>query len=278
MFKIKQGYIFLVLIILSTQATALEISVAQSTQDKNLIKKPAQLNYTKPKNGDATTNADVGIGVVLIPSLMKSKANLSAIIEYHKNTDTDKEQNQRQFGLSGLYISGDGTSTNIYRSQVSIKYKNDAIKGNEIASASYNFIPAISALNIDSVYGSDYLKYVWTPSFSLEYEEVIGASDNGPKGTSLRFYPSIDIVLYPLASYFKRAVELSLSYTHWLDINETKGLDDGNSTHKLFKAGLIYYFDEKKNVGFGVDYVEGENPSEAFADQQYVQVGLRVKL
>lgn len=83
--------------------------------------------------------------------------------------------------------------------------------------------------------------------------------------------------MYPASVRLGKRLEIALRLSHWKDISEAQGVEDGRVRHTLTSLAVNYYFDRALHWGLSLEHVDGENPTEDLADQRYTQLGLAIK-
>jgi hypothetical protein len=254
------------------------VKIRRSVIDKNIVEKPAELFFQSPEDGKDVYSVDAGLSIDLTPAESVDHLLLAPTLEYHRQTQTDKEQDTLQAGLTAIYLWGDVTESAALFSQASAKYKKDGVKNTEGAQISLDLTPVAPDLLIGRI-STSCPPVTWQPALGVEVEDVAQAKDEDPTGTITRGKASVEVGLYPFDDRFGRnkQLELLVSFTHWQDANESGGLDNGDDTHELFKASATYYINADRNVGLGIEFKKGENPSEGMADQELTQVSVKIK-
>lgn len=255
-----------------------KIRLRRSGIDKNKIEEPAQIQYTKPDKGDSSCLVDAGLTISYVPDSLSHLLDTSGLlIEYHRNTQIEKEQNTLKCGLKCIGIFGDISRGFAHYVHANLNFKREKVKDWKSGEILLRYTPIITILNIDQIKGPEWIKMVWRPTLGLDYENVYDAPNNGVKGNVLRGVGEVVLELYPFATKMDHRLVISVLIAYWHDVSKSEGFNNTDDSHPLFNAGISYYLDPGKHVAIGVNYVNGENPTEGLKEQKYTQVGIKIK-
>lgn len=85
----------------------------------------------------------------------------------------------------------------------------------------------------------------------------------------------IFVELYPVPSFVREYVQLTLDYSYRYKIDDNYFSQE--NMH-WFTTGLNIYPDGHGKIGFGVEYSEGNDPTNDFASTKKVNLGLKIKI
>jgi len=255
-------------------------SLRQSVLDRNAIEKPAVLQFVHPSNSNKgnSYSIDVGLTLKLLGTVDKAGWQVGPIVEYHRQTETPKQQNNIQVGLTGICFLGDVAKVLTLYTQATLKYKSDRIATGEGLLAKIDFMPLKPAWGIGSDFGLKQLRFLWQPTLGIQYETASNVLKTGQSGEVERFYGNMEMAIYPLARTLRRNLELVIQDSYWLNINRTGGFSSEYSKdHNLFQVSLTIYFDDARHFGVGIDYFNGENPEQGLLKQKATIVAFKTK-
>lgn len=81
-------------------------SIRQIVLDKNFIEKPALLQFVHPSDSNKSKSYSIDAGITLKP-LDTPRWQVGPTVEYHRQTETSKQQNNIQVGLTGIITGSD---------------------------------------------------------------------------------------------------------------------------------------------------------------------------
>jgi hypothetical protein len=285
LFYLSLSAIVLSLVFFSSYAESKSIyewSLQQHSHDKNLVTKPAIIQYTNPDEGDSSYAVHAALKGTLIPEKGNWEYNIAT--EWHKNTLTSKEQDTRS-----LSLSAEGSWGDIMRGwgiipDLSLAYKNDSVNNAEssLVIAETGYIYGKAGLN--KLIGPSQLKWYWSPVAAIEDEYIFEAKDNGPTGNVIRLFGKATLEIFPFFSKLDNGrLSLYASYSYWYDLSEDSEIDNGDDSHDLVKCGLSWRLtqepkDNEKNVAvfLSLERVDGENPRTNRPNQEYTMVSIGV--
>ena len=254
------------------------------------VAKPASITVTAPAEGRTVFQADVGLE---IDGYRGTRATVSPFAEFHRNDSIDKEQNSVKSGLKFQWqllttgSAGGGRrqspilvgSTNYKRDRVDMTHSwQDAVAYTHLFTGARKFpMP-----NLPFRFGGQNpsIEIVYSPYLGVEHERILEATGEATEGTIVRSFAQADLAVYPAPLALRHRLEIGLGYTYRYDIKDSTGESD--SSHPLFRFGTTFYFfnDEAntRSLGFGVGYVNGDDPDKGFAEQEYWEASLKFRI
>jgi len=256
----------------------LSLSLRQSVLDKNTIEKPALIQFILPSDPTKKNSYAIDGGLALLFSFNSPAWQYAATLEYHRQTEISKPQDNFQAGFSVINILGDVTEGLTLYSSVSAKYKHDKIASGEGLFFRFETTPLLPRIGMGATRGIKQLQVLWQPTFGVQYETASDVLKTGKSGKVVRGVFNIEIGFYPFSRKLKNNLELILRDSFWLNLNRTgEYKKQFDSSQNLFKAGISYYLDENRHIGIGVDYFKGENPEQGFLNQETTVLSLKIK-
>ena len=266
---------------LCTAASAYPWSVKlrRSIINKNILEKPAQIQATFPDDADDSYSIDAGLNIISPGiKLNESVWEFVATGEWHRNTQTEKEQDSLIFSLSAIGVVGDISEKRwCLLPQGSLKYKNDRIKVNESILISIDSGAVFLPINLGKIVGPNELGFLWQPRIGLEYENIIEAKNENATGDVFRAFGAIDVAFYPWRNTLGERLVVSAIIKYWLEFSEDEAIDDGKNNYTFRKYSLRYYLNKKKNYAIAIERVDGSNPTESLTEQKFTQIAFQVK-
>jgi len=253
------------------------LSLRQSELDKNAIEKPATLQFVHSSSKGDSYAIDAGLTISVYET---DRWFIGPLVEYHRKTETSKEQNNFQAGLTVINIYGDVSEGHALYTQGSLKYVKDKITAGEGLLTKINVTPLYPDWWMGSArkIGLLDLKVIWQPTVGVQYETTNNVLKTGEHGSAARAFGSIEVGIYPFAEALRSNLEIVVRNNYWRNINQTGGYKSKyDQDHNLFQTGLTYYFDSSRHFGIGIDYSEGENPEEGLLEQANTILSLRLK-
>ena len=258
-------------------------SLAKHSRDKNLISKPATLQYTFPDNGRSSYSIDGALKATFLPD--NSDCEYSLAIEDHKNSLIDKKQDSLSAVLGVETSVGDlETKGYVLIPDVSVAYNSDRVKKNSSLLIIGQLSAAHGRLGINKLKGNDIIKAYWVPTIGVEYRNVLDSEDD-ITGNVTRSYVNVAATVYPLYEVLDNGrLSITISFTNWLDLSESSAIDSGADSHDLFKCGISWELTDKPpegtkkiSVTLGLEWLDGEDLRDNKEQQRYGQVSLGFK-
>jgi len=256
--------------------------VRQNTNVKKDIASPAFVTFTRPAGGTATRQ--IGIGI-LAGVFSKAGSGIDGLIDYQNNTAVSKEQDVFKLGASAHW-----RLTNLDKHAASpllafrSNFKNDAVKtsrswqtavGGTVLFKGSHVVPLP---NVIRIFGNAF-DFVYFPYVGLEFETTYRAADPLAEGNVVRLVGTLSLAIYPAARQLNNRLEFTSSYNVRRDLRDTT--NEIEQTHPLFNGQINYFFfksEKRGEFGVGVTYVNGQDPDQGFAKQNYWQLGLKIRL
>lgn len=259
------------------------IKIRQSAYDKNKFSKPGSIQYTNADDGDTAYSIDMGISLVAMET---DKWLIGPKVEYHRNTNIEKEMNTLMIGITGSYRLGSPTSdpnlgdvraTPMVWADGNLEYKRDGVTDAKSWQIKHVFNPLYAPWAIGTRRGSDNIQWGIDTGAGFEYEDIFSGS-NDKDGETLRGTARLGVVVYPLFKAFHTRVEAGISLQYWHEFTQSGDFDDGNDDFDKIITYLNYFLDEDHTVGLSLSQVNGENPSTGLLDQSFTQIGFVIQI
>ncbi len=162
-------------------------------------------------------------------------------------------------------------------------FKNDRVKRARSLELSAEFTSVFlgkgSPLRPNIYFKTASLKGYYSPQAGLEYERIYSAEKKEDEGEIVRAVGMVDLNLYPAYQKLDERLVIAVSYAFRQDLSDTTA--DADDSHPLLTISGTYYFyksaNKKKHIGVGATYMHGEDPSEGFAKQRFLEIGLRAQ-
>lgn len=270
---------FILLDVVNTHCEPWSFKLRRSVIDKNVLAKPAQFEMLSPEKGDNSYVIDVGLNVLPPSQLIgNSLWDFALTGEYHRNTQTEKEQNSLIMSMSILGIVGEENKQPcVILPQASLKYKYNKIENSNSIILSFDTSFLYLPLKLGRIIGWEQLGFLWQPRIGLKYENIFEAKNDGPTGSITEGYGFLDIAIFPLRARFDERLEISSAGKAWRDIYKSSEFESDSDSYYLMEYSVIYYLDEDKHYALSLSYVDGENPTTGFQKQKYSQASFKVK-
>jgi hypothetical protein len=255
------------------------VKIGQSMETAELKSEPAQFQFTIPQKDSSSWLINLGVSV-------KIKSNSARIIsravaEYHKNTLTDKKQNNLSAGYNYTWFVTEATTSLVATGDV--KYVFDGIKEDHSLAANILFAPynddgAHWRWNAEHYFAHDRQSITVSPFGGVQLQQIFKAENDSSKGFiarpvfSLGFRYSLNNKQSPVPD---PVVSITTNYTGRYDAVNTSDFSEGYTY--LFNAGAEYIFVNKPlkaSIGFSFNY--GSDPLKGLAQQRYWLVSLNI--
>jgi len=266
----------------ATQGTASNfwkrLEIRQNTNVKRDVAKPAFITFTVPDEGSNTYQ--IGLGA-LVPLKSTDLFDLDALIDYQRNNATDSEQDVLKVGATGerqVWAMETGGHQQAPLITFRGDFKRDGVKETNgwqgAVGYTHLFRGAHSAIvpNLPHRFGKA-LETLYMPYGGLEFE----GDDSEDESTVTRLVGQVSLSLVPAPVKLESELEFIVSYAFRKDVQHPSASTD--TTHPLFGFEANYLKKVgRAAIGFGVSYLNGEDPDEGFAQQQYWEFSLKLRV
>lgn len=258
-----------------------QITLRQSTLDKNAIEKPASVQFINARDGaEDSYSVDFGLTGSVIPNTSPNAAKWYAgpTIEYHKQTQTSKKQENFQAGVTAIHIGGDVSEDEwVHFTQFSAKFKQDKSSVGKAFLGKLEYTPLIPDLFLGQIKGPDWLHLVWQPTVGVQFEDGSDIMKSKRSGRETRAKALGEVGLYPFGKALQNHLEFLTSFTYWRTIADSGEFNAVRDNRTLFKTGVTYYVDPKRHFGIGAEYLNGEDVEQGLLKQENIIVSLKIR-
>lgn len=254
------------------------LSIRQSLKDKNTINEPAVAYFTFPRDGEDTREVAAAVTFNLAPASPTFDGGIA--LQYNENTSTDARQNLLVVGTDFGWLTSYGPverPTWFSDLRIVAGFRRDGERHTKGVTANAYWTASAPRTVCRYCPQLDIARVVnWMPQVGAEYDNAISAALDADEGAVARAMVRLVANVFPLGRtpIGKRLIATAdVSYRRdvW---TEFEGSD---RNHPYSELSLSYAFDPHNIVLVSVDRVSGENPSEAFEDQTFVRVALKVQ-
>ncbi|WP_124559049.1 hypothetical protein [Pedobacter sp. KBW01] len=241
--------------------------------------KPAAIAWNSDyENEKFYTVIDAGIKLIDFELLPNSKIIWIAYpkTEWHRNTidDVTKTKNNLSGGLGTelLYNGGHWYSRPVITG--SFDYKKDFVKN--LKTIQYNIFASLQGYNVGEPggqvkTGDDELIFRYYPYTGFEQYRSLGESGQKASIWANRLY----IEFFPISNKAYQYVQLTVDYTYRKVFSDNL-YNNGNM--KWLMLGLNFFPSGKTNLGLGLDYSQGEDPTSNFVKTKLLALGIKLKI
>jgi len=250
---------------------------------------PAAFAYENPHMGSTFIRVDIAVRTPTIWELDADSnhgARLYSSIEYHRSTK-DFEETNKQSGAVTLEYEYEFASFGVV-SDLKYDLSHDSVLDTTTRTASLHL-----AVSGDEAgwpdhwlrHGPDQLEFFrYFPSAGLERYAKLPIRQKQSE-TSVVIAPAIDVEFaFARVSMELRAFPVLLegrlilvaSYTQRWRVGGAASLIPNDTS--LVESSLDYYLDEKKRIGIGLSYQQGQDPNRNFLDEEFSSLGLKIKV
>lgn len=258
------------------------MKIRQSIKDKNRSDLPATFQYTNAGNAKDSKAFDAAVALDLLSTPLgiqrwvdASKHELLFTGEYHYNSAKDAKQDTELLGLSGDFYLGKAAGLD-HRLTVEAGYKADRRLTGEGFQGEISYYPYSRGLALWSerqgCIGNYQFEYEFRPEIGVEYEKGDGELKPFREGDRQSFKASMGVALYPWKN-----LEWTTSVNYWRHFGAEGVYNLFHDDQVYFQSSMIYYLNEGRNFGVGVDYLHGDHPTEGKYDVDAWQFGVRMK-
>ena len=280
------------LVILFSEASSQSIIdrlTFQSTLDKKTVPAPANFQANFPSNRENSFSVDIALRINAVPNKFLKDKELGPFIEYHRNTEIEKEQSVFKIGVSYDFNFGDlavRESVPVLLGKINyMKDWQDSLQSLQ-ANAMFTTLFRQKGLNpyffwipnISSRFGV--VEFIYEPDVGIEFQYTQKSTARTANGTVIRFVGQIKSVLYPFALQLKKRLSIPIGYTYRHIIVDNENLEEDE--YQLFQAGVeVILFEgsnSKHKAGIALTYTYGEDPANGFKKQEVTRLTLTMKL
>lgn len=261
------------------------ITIRQAFDSKFTKGEPASVNLVFPQDTtEDSYNLNLAVGINLLSEI--SLLNLSPVYEIKKNTLIAKEQDVRKYGITtdwDLYdVFANKWTPNVFGK---LNWKDDRIKESKSFEAKLYLTAYFlgSAGKISKFYIPERITdlkiahFSYNPYIGFEYENKV-ESNSEVEEAMTRLYLRLKANLLLLPKYFDDKLKFTYDYTFRQDTKDSDNFD--SRSHPLTKLSLSYKLSKIRNTGeasIGIDYTNGDNPSNGFEKQEFYSVVFKFK-
>jgi hypothetical protein len=245
------------------------LKIGQSMETTDERGEPAQAVVTFPEDGTDSYLVNLGLLYTINP---KRKLISKVKAEYHKNTLTDKEQDNIEVGYQTTWNLRKIDSNNYLFFIFDPKYVYNGVTINNAVASNvlFSWYKDNSQFNINTKNYIDKKKSIfYKPSLFIgtQLQHNFKSENEDLEGFIMRPLASASLSISLLRKK-KEFMKYSILYTGREDvINNTKA-EEGYT--KLLKTGLeIFIPNNTLEVSLGVSYNKGSDPIKGLADQKY---------
>lgn len=265
------------------------VKIGQSMETADQQAEPAQFQLTVPRKDTTSYLINLGMSVSLdfIDWLSGNQFISKLKTEYHKNTLTEKKQDNFEIGYQGTWnFASSANDKTLFFFIFDPKYNYDAISyKNSIASnVLFSWLTDESKLNWNT--NNYQLDNTFSEFYSLfagaQAQEVIKTKVDTGTGFILRplYTASVAIAWNRKNKIHKPILKLTTIYTgRWDLINSTVGAEEKEGYTQLLKCGLDWYVvNDPLKVSFGTSYNYGSDPLKGLLEQRYWLFSVNIAL
>ena len=302
-----RSFIFLLAAILLPMRVAAQkltiwdrITFVETLADPLKGSQPGYATMTHPSDAkDFNYNVQAALGYNFLKYDTSHAEELNLVIEEHRNTLIQKEQNNFQVGLNHYYIINYGKWNNKDYSWWNVALQNDFTytfdgekKTEGIVARTY-LSPQFR--KPDKFYGYllpefmhpnstkslfKWIRYQYFVSTGLEYvSNYQYDASTGAKTNIGMYYLDLRFSVFPLGGLTNNSFKLYYNFTDRWDLISSNASKNTDRILRKYGAAFIYKFEGKKKpeIQLAYEIVHGEDITRAMAEQQYNQLSLKIK-
>ena len=285
------------------------VMLARSVIDENPIRIPGKVSWTDHEDGAASYGIDLAMKLPLYQGTraragegLPWDTQISALIEYHRNNRIEEEQNVLRAGLTFDGSIGSSESGEGLLFALPLTFRRDIVTSDEWFDAAFRLLPAYDVIGTKDDFVATRTLGIpwrarWQPTVGLEYAHTVHPDAGGPDGWVLRPVLGVAVGFYPWCreafrrdehdsirinefggstTTVARPIHVVGSVEYRDDVHETGIVNDSKDRHRVYRLSITYFLDRDEHFGFGIDYVNGEDPTEGLAFQRYWEVSLKL--
>jgi hypothetical protein len=249
------------------------------------ISEPAQFTFQHLGHGSDSYAIDSGIAATFISALVgQAQIDWGVGADYHRNSSADSPEDLFQAGLVADSIFGNAATSDFFvRAKANLSYKDDIQKDQEAVASGFDLLPVARLLWIDNYHRLGPAHWRWQPFVGLRWEVTAEAPAGAASGDQVLARYGVETQIFPLFDYIQRSLEATLTLTAWSNIHSS-GLYTNKNWRGYLDANLTYWFTgglsrgkQKANLGFGLEYENGDNPDLDRTNVDLLTISLKAK-
>ena len=252
----------------------------QSVENERAAQKPAAIAVTIPKDGPEHAEVALDMGASLgecgVASPGAWTASAKATGEIHRKTSTAAPQYTYGAGLVGDVTVGDGFNR-LLSLQLSGAWHADRVRSTTGLLSWVDASGVFKALGLNAQVNLGWLKLYWAPTVGLELEQIFAAANPENQGNSLRAVGRVDLVLTATLNE-QQSLELQAGAAYRHVVYGDRTSEPTGTGIPLLTASLILWLDSNQRFGLSADYLNGADPRQGQALDQYLVLGAKLKL
>lgn len=288
-YTISTIFLFIVTGNISFSQSFLEsLSIRQSFDSKFEQGEPATLTIVFPQDTSSSNSYNVNLAIGIDLFNENELFSLDPTFELNKNTLISKEQDVVKYGFAFEWDLLDMDDTN-WTPNIFGKanYKNDEIRMTESLEAMIYLTPLFQGTGLsptkfyipERITDLGFLEFNYNPYIGIEYENKYSSDSETEEGIT-RLYFRLKANLLVLPDQTNR--NLSIAYNYYFRYDTEDSNNFNSRSHPLTTVSLSYKFSEiagktNSSASIGIDYINGENPSNGFEEQEYFSLVLKLK-
>lgn len=257
-----------------------KVKIGQSMETSDQRAEPAQFQLTVPEKDKASYLINVGMSVNLdfIKPLNSNNYISKLKLEYHKNSLTDKKQDNLEIGYQGTYNFASTTNDNtLFFLLVDPKYNYDKIASTSSVASNvlFSWLTENSKwnFNTNNYRFNNRIAEFYSLFAGAQLQEVIKTKADIGTGLILRpLYTASFAMAWNRKNHIhKPIVKLTTTYTgRWDSVNKTVESSQREGYTQLLKCGLDWYIvNDPVKVSLGASYNYGSDPLRGLSDQKF---------
>lgn len=260
-----------------------QLQIRQNTNTRRDIAKPAFVMFTIPE--DAAATYQIGVGL-LAPVVSTTLVDVDVLADYQRNNAVDKAQHVFRTGVTGEWQAWEMAADLKHHAPLfSFRgdFKNDAGKSSRDWQAAIGYTHLFQGQrrfahpNLPYRFGTS-LELLYVPLVSLELEQTVRARNHLEEGLTARLLEQVSFEFFPAPTRLEQRLEFLVTLAHRSDLRTPGNATDDSHPLFTFEANAFPIQAKRTQLGFGVTYVNGEDPDEGFEQQQYWQFSVKFRV